>query len=89
MAHVYEDLGFIIGDSGIMTHMIPRFMKAIDPWLREQVTDERFWNGEHDATHTGEYPLRAMTPEENKAALERYSAMPNPLRSKKIIPPKV
>jgi hypothetical protein len=85
MEHIYQDLGFIIGDDGIMTHMIPRVMRSIEPWLREQVTDARFWDGEYDTTHTGEYPLRAMTPEENAAALERYAAMPNPLAGKEVI----
>ncbi len=85
MDHIYEDLGFIIGDDGIMTHMLPRVIRAIEPWLREQVTDARFWDGEYDTTHTGEYPLRAMTPEENDAALKRYAEMPNPFADKEII----
>jgi hypothetical protein len=80
--HIYQDLGFIIGDDGIMTHMIPRVIRAIEPWLREQVTDPRFWDGKYDTTHTGEHPLRTMTPEENAAALRRYAAMPNPLAGK-------
>ena len=84
MEHIYQDLGFIVGDDGLMTHMLPRVARAIEPWLREQVTDPRFWDGEHDTTHTGEYPLRAMDPEENKAALERYAAMPNPLAGKQL-----
>jgi hypothetical protein len=86
MEHIYQDLEFIIGDDGIMTHMIPRVRQAIEPWLREQITDARFWDGEYDITHTGEYPLRAMTPEESEAALKRYAAMPNPLAGKEIIP---
>ncbi|MFM7007826.1 MAG: hypothetical protein ACKO0Z_00590 [Betaproteobacteria bacterium] len=85
MEHIYQDLGFIVGDDGLMTHMLPRVMRAVEPWLREQVTDPRFWDGEYDTTHTGEHPLRAMTPEENKAALERYAAMPNPLAGKEVI----
>ena len=85
MEHIYQDLGFIVGDDGLMTHMLPRVMRAVEPWLREQVTDPRFWDGEYDTTHTGEHPLRAMTPEENAAALERYAAMPNPLAGKKVI----
>ena len=28
IGHVYEDLGRIAGDDGIMTHMIPRVMRA-------------------------------------------------------------
>ena len=78
MAHIYEDLGFIVGDDGLMTHMLPRVMTAVEPWLREQITDQRFWDEQYDTTHVGEYPLRAMTNEESAAALKRYAAMPNP-----------
>lgn len=85
MDHIYEDLGFIVSDYGLMTHMLPRVIRAIEPWLREQVTDARFWDGEYDTTHTGEYPLRAMTLEENEAALARYAEMPNPLEGKEVI----
>lgn len=83
--HVYEDLGWIIGEPGLMTHMLPRVVRAIEPWLREQVTDARFWGGEYDVTHVGEYPLRAMTSEEAAEAFERYKEMPNPLAGKKVI----
>lgn len=86
MEHIYQDLGFIVSDDGLMTLMLlPQVIRAIEPWLREQVTDARFWNGEHDPTHTGEYPVRAMTPEENAAALRRYAAMPNPLAGKEFV----
>lgn len=85
MEHIYEDFGFIVGDEGLMTHMIPRVSKAVEPWLREQVTDQRFWDGEYDVTHMGDYPLRAMTKEESSAALERFAAMPNPLADKEVM----
>lgn len=89
MEDIYEDLEFITRGGGIMTHMVTRVCRAVEPWLREQVTDPRFWNGEYDTTHTGDYPLREMTPEENAAALERYKAMPNPLAGKVVIPVRV
>jgi hypothetical protein len=79
MDHIYQDLEFIIGEKGLMTHMLPRVMDAIEPWLIQQVTEPRFWDGEYDTSHTGFYPLRAMTQEESKNALERYAAMTNPL----------
>ena len=85
MEHIYEDLGFIVGDDGLMTHMLPRVCRAVEPWLREQITDARFWDGKYDTTHTGEHPLRAMTPEEKGAAMERYAAMPSPFNRKKVI----
>jgi len=85
MGHIYEDLGFIVGDDGLMTHMLPQVMRAIEPWLRTQVIDLRFWDGEYDVTHTGQHELRAMTPDESRDALVRYAAMPNPLEGKEII----
>jgi hypothetical protein len=85
MDDIYQDLGFIVGDDGLMTHMLPRVMRAVEPWLREQVQDPRFWDEQFDQTHIGEYPLRAMTPEESAAALKLYAAMPNPLDQKPVI----
>lgn len=82
---VYEDLEFITGGGGIMTHMIPRVMKAIEPWLRTKVVDDVFWNGEFDTTHTGDFELEPMTEAENAEAMGRYVEMPNPLDGKEVI----
>jgi hypothetical protein len=80
ISDVYQDLGYIIGDHGIMTHMLPRLLDAVEPWLRQQITNARFWDGTHDPTHVGDFPLRSMTREESAAAAVRYGAMANPLR---------
>ena len=85
MGHIYEDLGDIMGERGMMTHMIPRAMRAVEPWLRENVTDARFWNGEFDQTHTGEVELPEPTGDERVAMFERYKAQPNPLTGKSVI----
>ncbi len=85
IGHVYDDLQFITGTSGLMTHMLPRVLESVTPWLREQVTEPRFWDGEYDTTHTGDFPLRAMSEEERGSALNRYAAMPDPLAGKKVI----
>jgi hypothetical protein len=81
---VYEDLDFITRGGGIMTHMIPRVMKAVEPWLREKITDPRFWDGKFDQEHVGVYPLDCMTAEENREAMARYAAMPDPLAGKQV-----
>lgn len=41
-------LEIITGERGLMTHMLPRAARAVEPWLREHVTDPRFWDGEYD-----------------------------------------
>lgn len=85
MEHIYEDLGIITGETGLMTHMLPRAMRACEPWLREQVKDARFWDGEYDTAHTGDFALPESTAEDRKAMFERYAAQPNPLAGKEVI----
>jgi len=83
--YIYEDLGIITGEQGLMTHMLPRVMKAIEPWLRDNVSDPRFWNGKFDTTHTGEIDLPTPSDEDRKVFFERFKTMPNPLAGKEIV----
>ena len=85
MGHIYEDLGAITGEPGLMTHMLPRAMRAVEPWLREHVTDPSFWNGEYDKTHTGEIKLPEPTEQARAEMFDRYKAMPNPLAGKDVV----
>jgi hypothetical protein len=82
--HVCEDLGIIIG-AMFLNHMIPRGIRAIEPWLREHVIEPRFWNDEHDPMHIGELELPMPSEAERKLMLERYAAQPNPFEGKEII----
>jgi hypothetical protein len=82
IGHVYEDLGIITGQTGLMTHMLPRALRACEPWLREQITDPRFWDGEYDTTHTGAVELPTPTDDDRAAMFELYKAQPNPLDAK-------
>ena len=82
MEHIYEDLEWLIGEPGIMTHMIPRVTKAVEPWLREHVTDSRFWDGQYDPEHTGEIDLPAPSQEDRNGMFKRFAVMPNPLAGK-------
>jgi hypothetical protein len=85
IGHVYEDLEKITGQDGLMTHMLPRAARAIEPWLKEQVKDSRFWDGEYDVTHTGEYTLTEPSEEDRAKMLELYKEQPNPLEGKEVI----
>lgn len=82
---VYEDLGIILGETGLMTHMLPRALRAVEPWLREYVTDPRFWNGAYEPTHVGEIALPVPSESDRKAMFERYAAMPDPLADKNVV----
>ena len=85
MGCVYEDLGMLTGEDGLMAHMLPRAMKAVESWLREHVKDERFWDGEFDTTHVGNYDLPMPTKEDQKVFFERFKEMPSPLTDKEVI----
>lgn len=82
---IYEDLDAIIGEDGLMTHMLPRMMLAVEPWLRQKVTDARFWDGAYDPSHTGEVELPEPTTEERAEMFQRYLAQPNPLDGKAVV----
>lgn len=82
---IYEDLGTLTGDPGIMTHMIPRVMKAVKPWLQKHVEDKRFWDGKCDTTHVGEYKLPSPTEEEQAEMVESFKAQAKPLIGKGTI----
>ena len=85
IGHVYEDLETITGETGLMTHMLPRAVRACEPWLREHVTDPRFWDGEYDPTHTGTTELPEPSEADRQAMTERYFAQPNPLAGKEVV----
>lgn len=85
MGHIYKDLEAITGMRGLMTHMLPRAIRAVEPWLREHVADKRFWDDGYDSTHKGEYALREPTAADRAAMLERYKGQPNPLEGKDVV----
>jgi len=86
MGHIYEDLETITGETGLMTHMLPRVARAVEPWLRQAVPIARFWDGEYDKTHTGVIDLPVPSEGDRKAMLQRFVEQPNPLSGKAVIP---
>jgi hypothetical protein len=82
---IYEDLEWITGQSGLMTHMLPRALNAVTPWLREHVTDPRFWDDAFDPLHVGEVELPEPTAAHRQSMAELYLAQPNPLVGKEVI----
>ncbi len=78
MSHIYQDMEFLSGMKGLMTHMLPNVMRAMTPWLKNKVKDGRFWDGEFDKSHKGDYKLEPMNELEKKLLVERYSKLPHP-----------
>ena len=81
MEDIYADIERLTGAEGVMTHQLPNACRALEPYLREKVTDARFWDGEYDTTHTGEIDVPPMDEAAQKAMWERYGAMPSLLAS--------
>ena len=84
MTHIHEDLATLMGGGALMTHMLPNAMKAVEPWLREHVKDERFWDGEFDTEHTGTVELPDPSPEDRKVMRERYLSCPSPFEGRDV-----
>lgn len=74
--HVYEDVERLTGEPGVMTHQLPNAWRAMEPWLRSKLP-ERFFAGDYDPDHLGEYDLDPMTEAERAEFFERYAALPS------------
>jgi len=81
MDDIYKDVEFLTGETGVMTHQLPNAFRAMQPWLREKVTEERFWDGEFDTTHEGETAIEPMSDEDRRAFWGRYAQLPSPFAS--------
>jgi len=60
IGHVYQDLEYLVGVKGIMTHQIPAALRAIAPWLVCAIPDRRFWDNLHDPLHAGDLEIEPM-----------------------------
>lgn len=78
MEDIYRDIEFIVGEEGIMTHMLPNAVGAMTPYLKEQITDPRFWDDQFDPTHVGEVELLPMTLRDQQEFWKRYGELPSP-----------
>jgi len=79
MDDIYEDIEYLVGENGLFSHQIPNAYRALLPWLREKVTEQRFWNGQFDETHVGEFDISPMTKDEQSSFWKRFSELPSPL----------
>lgn len=85
MGHIYEDLGFLTGQDGLMTHMLPRALRACIPWLKANVKGDRFWDDRFDKSHVGTIEIPEPTSADREAMFELYKQQPNPLAGKEVM----
>ena len=79
MDDIYEDVEYLTGEQGVMTHMLPRAAEALEPYIRAHVPDPRFWDGKFDLSHVGDVDIPPMGKQDRAAFWKRYAALPNPL----------
>ena len=72
MADIYQDIEYITGERGVMTHMLPDATKALLPYLREKAPESRFWTGGYDPSHLGEIDIPPMNSDERSEFWARF-----------------
>jgi len=70
--HMFFDIEFLTGVIGISIKDMSLALKALKPWLRDQVDDDSFWIPEMDVSNQGQYDIQPMSNEEKAAFLKRY-----------------
>jgi len=75
---IYMDVEYLVGERGVMTHMLPNMFRAITPWLKQRVTEARFWDEKFDVTHDGDTEIEPMTELDRKEFWDRYQKLPHP-----------
>jgi hypothetical protein len=85
MSHIYEDIEYLVGEKGIMTHQLPNAFRALEPYLREKVTIPKLWEEVYDPDHTGDIEVQAMSEPERAEFWKRYGAIPSSLGFKRDI----
>lgn len=74
VSHYYEDLLMISGvESPVYTHQLPALLRAVLPWLREKIQDDKFFNGKHNPSEKGVFWLPKPTKDEQKEIIRRFT----------------
>lgn len=74
MEDIYEDIEYLVGEEGIMTHHLPAARNALLPFLKYRVGYDGFWNEKYDPTHTGEINLVPLTADEQEQFWPKFEA---------------
>ena len=66
ISDVYKDIEFLTSEPGVMTHQLPAAVRALQPFLKERLTDARFWDERYDTAHTGDIEMTPLSDHELK-----------------------
>jgi len=83
--HIYLDIEAIVCETGIYTHMLPNACRALEPYLKKHLKDQRFWDGKFDLKHIGQVEIPVMGESEMKEFWTRYGKMESPLKGKSVM----
>jgi hypothetical protein len=79
VGHIYQDIELLVGEQGVMTHMLGNCCRALEPYLRQVAPDPRLWDGAYDPGHTGTIEVPAMNAQQQSEFWARFQALPSPL----------
>lgn len=72
MTHIYDDLMFLLSLDDIRTEQLPQANHLVEPSLKRQFPDARFWDGKFDTSHTGMVEIEPLTVPEYIAAMTPF-----------------
>ena len=73
MEDIYKDIEVITDAEGVMTHQLPAARKALEPYLRTVIRNEKFWDGDYDPDHdVGQVEVPVMTQTEQTLYFGRF-----------------
>ena len=78
MSDVHEAFEFFIGDE-FVTHQLPNALTALTPILKRKIKEGRYWDGEYDVDHKGEYEILPLNKDERDEFYKGYLTLPDPL----------
>lgn len=85
MSDIYEDIEYLVGEKGIMTHMLPNACKSLcQVYLMHEIKEDKFWDGQYDPTHLGDFDILPMPSDKREAFWKCYETLQSPLDNTKI-----
>lgn len=72
MNDIYEDIEYLTDEKGVMTHMLPYAVKALQVYLKNKIKDPRFWDGKYDTSHVGDIELLPMSKDEKSKFFDSF-----------------
>jgi len=72
MSDIYEDIEYITGIKGYMTHHLPRAVDCMLPYLKKFAPDVNLWEDEYNPNHQGTIEIPPMDDKSKREFLDAF-----------------